>query len=145
MDLLQHEFLGNSAQRWLVAAGVALALLVSLMALRRALRGRLGRLLAAIPGRFDDILVQTVAATRSWALWAAALYGASHWLHLPGPVEQGLDRGVLVLALLQAGLWAHRAVRRGVDEWTPEGADHGTSTRVDTAAPATAASDHGEG
>jgi small-conductance mechanosensitive channel len=117
--LLRTDFLGTPLQSWLTALVVLLGIALALLGLRRALHGRLGRLLGRIPGQFDDVLVQTAMATHAWFIWMLALYVSSQWLALPGRTEHRVDVAMILLGLLQAGLWAQCVLRQGVALWTP--------------------------
>jgi small-conductance mechanosensitive channel len=122
-NFLHLELIGNSSVRWLSAVGTFLGVLLVLLLVRRSLRGRLGQWIARFPGKFDDVLVETLVATHLWFLLAVALHLAAAVLELPAEVRIPIRLGILSLAFLQAGLWARTAVRRSVDLWSADRAD----------------------
>jgi small-conductance mechanosensitive channel len=97
--------------------------LLTLLLLRRELRGRLGRWIAKLPGKVDDIAVQTLADTHVWFLWAVALYAALEMLRIAQPYRPIAQNTMKVIVFLQAGRWIQSGVRRAVDAWSPAGAD----------------------
>jgi small-conductance mechanosensitive channel len=118
MEFLEHEFLENSATRWVLALCAFAAALLALIWLRRGLRGRLGEWISRLPGSVDDILVRTLARTHSWFFVALSLYAGSQVLELPSRIHERLHLGVLLLAFLHAGLWVPRAAHQAADLWS---------------------------
>lgn len=129
MDVLQASFLGNSLVRWLSALGVLFATYVFLLLLRRGLRGSLGRLIGRIPGKVDDVVVDTLASTHVWYFWALALYAGSAALNLSPAHRTPIHLVIMSLTFVQCGLWTRQAVRRSIDAWSV--------TQVERRAPST--------
>jgi small-conductance mechanosensitive channel len=137
MDLLLTTVLGNTLRRWLICCGVVIGTRIVLGLARRALKGRVGRWLGRIPGQYDDAIVNAVGTTRTWFLWAVALYAGSLALKVPRETARGLSIGAVTLASIQAGLWAQRFVHEIVDTWTrSEPTDQASAARPSTAAAA---------
>jgi small-conductance mechanosensitive channel len=137
MEILSFTALHNSLQRWLICAGITLAVRVLLGFARRGLKGRLGRWLGRLPGKYDDAVVAAIAETSGWFLWGVALYTGSLALKLPKEVAHGVSVAAITLGLVQAGLWAQRILRSTVEPWTRPGQESGAAgTRPSTAAAA---------
>jgi len=121
IQLLDTVYMRTPVRSWLTALVATASVLVLLFALRRALRGRLGRLIARIPGRLDDIAVQTLQRTSTVFVWAVALYVGAQWLVMPKILVRLTDVAMLLVACIQAGTWAQRMVDVSVEAIHPEG------------------------
>src|ERR1700681_772240 len=82
--LATASFLETSLLQWAIAAGIALAVFLTLLLLRRLIVGRLGRRAALTPGGLDDIAVDLARRTRTLlilipAVWLGSLkIGRAH-------------------------------------------------------------------
>lgn len=117
MKLLYEAWRANDALDWTIAAGIALACLLALVALKYAA----GRVLASLSARagavYSTIAIDVVAATRVWVLIpVAAAVGASA-LELPQRLERIIGTAAMVVVMLQAALW----VNRFIDSWLARG------------------------
>jgi small-conductance mechanosensitive channel len=133
---VEHTLLGVSLKGWLIALATALAVRVAIGLLRRALTGRLGRWLGSLPGRYDDAVVATLVATRSWVFWVFAIYAGASTLALPQRLSHALGVTAATLVLLQIGLWGQDFTARALGVWTQLHAASGAASRVGTAASA---------
>ena len=123
MPLLNRRILDNTLAFWAAAAGASLAMLLLLLALRAALRGPLGHMLSRLPGKIDDVAVETLAETRGLFLLALSLYAGSFVLRIPRDVRSDVNLAMIVVAFIQAGRWVQTFVTRAVAVLTPEDAD----------------------
>ena len=103
---LATEFLGNSAQAWGIALGIALAVTVALRMLVRWLARRIAALASRTSTSADDLAADLLARTRTFFFLAIGILVGAQMLLLPGGVRTALLRVVVVVVLLQAGLWA---------------------------------------
>ena len=108
---MHYEFLGNTAMQWATAGAVAAALTLALYFLQALLVRRLGLVAARTVTGLDDILVETLAATRSWVLLALGLYAGSSFLTLGARAGLLAERAAICAALVQAAIWGDRAAR----------------------------------
>ncbi|MFI4890208.1 MAG: mechanosensitive ion channel family protein [Steroidobacterales bacterium] len=106
---------GNSPGDWLIAAIVAAAVWITLWILRDFIARRYRRYLAGVNSPPVRILPDLAGSTRQFFMVAIALFVARAYLVLPPAVQRALFRLVLVLILLQAGIWAVRSVRLLLD------------------------------
>jgi len=103
-------FLGNPPLAWVMGLGTASLTMASLLGARKILVDRLSTLAARTATHLDDLAVNLIANTRAFALAAVSLYAGSRFLSIPAGVEAILIRVMMILALLQANLWAIAAV-----------------------------------
>ncbi len=103
-------YLGNQPLAWLMGLGTAFVVMACLLGARKILVGRLKALAERTATHLDDLAVDLIANTRAFALGAVSLYAGSRFLSIPAGVETALNRLLLILALLQANLWAIAAV-----------------------------------
>jgi len=105
-EFLAAEFLGNTAQAWGIALGIALAVTVVLRLLVRWLARRIAALASRTSTSADDLAADLLARTRTFFFLAIGILAGAQTLMLPGGVRTALLRVVVVVLLLQAGLWA---------------------------------------
>lgn len=110
MDILhESQWLGNSLFVWLRAAAVGLTVLFAARAALAIVTRRLRRLSERTSTRFDNLVVDVLAATRWTTLVALGVLAATRALELPEGIGRRLDQLVMVLGLLQVGTWAATA------------------------------------
>ena len=106
---------GNSPEEWLWAAILAMAVWAALWLLRKAIALRYRRYLAG-PGSPPQRIAPDIAgSTRQFFMLAIALLAGKAQLTLPPRAQLILQNIVLVLVLLQAGIWAIRSIRLLLD------------------------------
>lgn len=110
-DKLLQTFNDAHLNDWLGAVTVFVVTLLALMAIRRQAIRRIGNLAKRTATRWDDLLVDLLRATRLLALLAVAIWAAARLVDLPPRLEVFLDRALIVVVLLQIGLWGNRGVR----------------------------------
>ena len=108
---LQAIISGNSVADWAAAGIAALAAWSGLWALRRFLAWRSRQNPAAQRLTALRLVFYVFGHTRQFFLFAVALAAGREMLALPPRAQQLISDTVLILALLQIGLWAVRAVR----------------------------------
>lgn len=117
---LDWTLLGNDGRQWLLAVGIALALLLIFFVVKPLVRRRLGRLAGQTESWWDDIVVATLAGTKALALVIFAVTLGSLALDLPETVRTVSLRVLVITFILQAGLWAARFItfwlQRSMDE-----------------------------
>jgi small-conductance mechanosensitive channel len=115
LDWLDYEVFGNSLLIWAAGFGVFILVWTLLVFVRRILRSRL----TALALRRDIPALTTaeyvVGKTRSWFLMLTAFYAGSRIWTLPDGIQAQLDRGITIVVLVQAGLWATAALGRILD------------------------------
>ena len=117
-DFLRHAlgasarvWSANSIADWLTAGAVAIVTWSVLLLVRRVARSRLGRPSPTSRPFAVRLLAELVGSTRRYFLAAIAISLAQEGLGLPPALRDAIERAVLLLSLLQVGIWASRAVR----------------------------------
>jgi small-conductance mechanosensitive channel len=117
-DYLSHKITvaqellhSNSLTDWLIAGIVAVAVWMGLWIVRRLVASRYKKYSAAHNRMPIRLLAHLVGNTRQFLFIAIALDAAQAALSLPERVQRAVTNIVLILILLQVGLWAGRAVR----------------------------------
>ncbi len=127
MGALDHEFQGNAARTWLIAAAVALAVWAALSATRRIAARRLGALAPTTETGIDDLASDLVSGLRKWFLASVAVYVGAMALVLPASTR-GFLRALLVVALAaQGGLWGQAVIRYVLARHVAQHADDGAA------------------
>jgi small-conductance mechanosensitive channel len=111
IESAQGLLLGNSLMDWLVAGMVAVAVWFVLWILRRFIVSRYKKYSAghhALPLR---LIAYLLGNTTKLFLFGVALYTAQENLTLPNHIQRVIDGIVMILLLLQIGLWGGRALR----------------------------------
>jgi small-conductance mechanosensitive channel len=115
IDWLEYTLFGNSLLSWASAIALFIVAWALLALVRRILRNRL----AALASRSDvaalKVAEYTVSRTRAWFLMLAALYIGSQILSFAEGTEQKIVSVIIIVLLVQAGLWATAAFMRLID------------------------------
>ncbi len=122
-------FLGNTTMQWISAGSVAVSLTLVLCFMQSVLVRRLRAVAARTSTGLDDILVDTLSATRVFVMLIIGIYAGSTFLTLSGRAELFINRTVICAALVQAAIWGDRAVRAWLLQYRSSArADPGRST-----------------
>jgi small-conductance mechanosensitive channel len=107
---LSDEFLHNSVRTWIVAAVTAAALFVVLLLAKRLVVSRFGKIAERTTNRFDDMIVATLAKTRTWVLIAFSLLLGLDQLTLPARIANHLAPIAKLILLWQIALWGSASI-----------------------------------
>jgi small-conductance mechanosensitive channel len=117
-DYLAHQFgalhrllVSNSLSEWLIGGIVGIAVWSGLWVLRRLIASRYKKYAGAQHRLPIRLIAYLVGNTKQYLFFAIALYSAQASLSLPDRFQHVLSNVVLILILLQVGLWAGRSVR----------------------------------
>jgi len=108
--LATTNFLGSSLRQWATAVGIALAVFLALLLLRRLIVRRLGRRAERTPGSVDDIAVDLARRTRSLLILIPSVWLGSLNLSLGLTASRILAGAAKVALFLQIALWASLAI-----------------------------------
>jgi small-conductance mechanosensitive channel len=110
-DAAARLLLGNSLTDWLLAGIVAAAVWSGLWIVRQLSAARYKKYSAAQQRMPVRLIAYLIGNTRQFFFFAVVLYAAGASLTLPDKVQRSVAHVVLILILLQIGLWAGRALR----------------------------------
>ena len=113
--LTQWTFLGTSAERWLIAAGLFVLVLATTRLVQGGMHRRLARTADATVFAWDDLLIELLARTRTLFLLALALWVAALALDLGEPEQLWANRAMFLALVLQGAAWGNRALSFSVD------------------------------
>jgi len=111
LGISERILYGNSLADWVVAGIVVVGAWAGLWILRRWISARYKRHSTAARPAPVRLILYLLANTRQYFILAIALYAGQESLTLPAKLQHVVDDVVLMLILLQAGLWARRSVR----------------------------------
>lgn len=106
MDLLEKIYLGNTVQAWLVASCLLIVTFGILKAIHSLAISRLSKLAVTTETEIDDLIVAMLKSTKLATLFLTAIYLASMAVTLKPALEALLMKAVMLVLILQAGLWA---------------------------------------
>ena len=109
-DALSDEFWHNSLRTWIVAAITTTAVFVVLLIAKRLIVSRFGKIAERTTNRFDDMIVATLAKTRTWVLLAFSLLLGLDQLTMPARIENHLAPVAKLILLWQIALWGSAAI-----------------------------------
>jgi small-conductance mechanosensitive channel len=109
--LSAHVYYGNSIADWLIAGAIAAAVWSALSLVRRFIGTHYKRYSTADYSTPVRLIFHLIGNTKQFLFLAIALYAGQENLTFPPPVQHGVLNALLILVLLQVGLWAARAVR----------------------------------
>jgi small-conductance mechanosensitive channel len=110
-EAVQRLLLSNALGDWLIAGIVAVATWSGLWILRRLIVSRYEKYSPAQPRTPIRLIAYLAGNTKQFFFFAIALSAAQDSLTLPDRIQRIVAHFVLLLVLLQVGLWAGRAVR----------------------------------
>jgi small-conductance mechanosensitive channel len=111
LGLSEHIFFGNSLADWILAGLVAAAVWIGLSIVRRVIFTRYRQYSMAghpVPVR---LIFYLLGNTKQFFVLALALYSGQEDLTFPPKAQRAVDDVVVVLLLLQIGLWAMRSLK----------------------------------
>ncbi len=109
-ELLNTAILGNSVQAWGIAFAIGLGLAVVLAVVVRWTARRFATLAERTNTAVDDLIASLLGRTKSFFYLAIGAYVGSQSLALAPSVGSIVGQLVVILVLLQGGLWANAAV-----------------------------------
>ncbi len=109
---------GNPVSEWLIAIGIAVVSFLFLGAVKRFVVFRLGKWAEKTETDIDDMLIDLVKRTRRTVLFAVGIWIGSRYLVFPDTADLWFHRGVRVVLLIQAGLWAIGLLDYGIQKVT---------------------------
>jgi small-conductance mechanosensitive channel len=107
MEALKHLYGKNSLGELLLALAIAILCVLALYAARKILAHTLSALSRKIPGDLPQILADTVRRTGTLVILVISLYAGSETLTLPHAMESLLRSLVVIVGLIQVGIWGH--------------------------------------
>jgi small-conductance mechanosensitive channel len=116
MDL-SYLILGIELRRWLIAIAIFVGIFLASLLARRLLVGRLRALSALTPTKTDDLIVEMLANTRGFLIFAWSLYLAEKSLGLSGETHSFFHKLALLLTTAQIAVWGNVAVKFWVEEY----------------------------
>src|SRR3546814_18674791 len=87
MLFLQQNLLGNALQQWLIAIGIAVAVIMAVGLIRSLAVRRLAALASRTANSIDDLLVFVIRKTHLLLVWLPAFWIAGHSLELPDRLD----------------------------------------------------------
>src|ERR1035441_728229 len=111
IDAATQLLLGNSLWDWLIAGMIGIAVWSGLWIVRRLITTRFQKYSAAQHRLPIKLVGYLIGNTKQFLFFAIALYAAAAGLVLPDRVHHVVSNFVLILVLMQVGLWAGRAIR----------------------------------
>ena len=115
MDILGKIYFGNTLQSWLIALCILLGAFFALKVIKRVVIYRLTRLARVTSNQLDDLLVGMLKQTKFFILLVASAYLASCAITLKPSVLALWQKAVILLLIIQGGLWAGAGVKFLID------------------------------
>ena len=116
-DFLNSQFLGNTWQDWIIAAGLVLIVFVLVQTAMRIILKRLKTIASRTETDIDDLIGQLLEKTKFLFVALLAVYVGALYLTLPTEVSD-LFSTVLVLGFLaQGAFWANGIVNYMLGSW----------------------------
>lgn len=118
MDFLETLFVGNAVKHWLIAAAIAAANFLVLYAVLKVFVRRLEKFAQTTDTNVDDFISEVLSKTKMFTLTFTAIYIGSKFLTLPSSGERALDALLILILLVQAGIWVSTAVSSWLKQYT---------------------------
>jgi small-conductance mechanosensitive channel len=105
LDFLDQVVLGSSLLQWMLAVSATVATVLVLWIARGLASRRLAALAPRTDTRVDDVAAELIGRTRVLVLLVAGLFIGSLFLQLPDRVESILSSVLVIVLLVQIGIW----------------------------------------
>ncbi len=128
MDILSNMYLGNMLQDWLIAVFILIVVFSVLKIIQRVVISKLERLAASTENQIDDLIVSMLKQTKFLILLVASAYVASHAVMLKPSIAAVWQKAVILILIVQGGLWAGAAISFGLARMISKRADRDTSS-----------------
>ena len=115
MDILAKIYFGNSLQSWLIALAILLGAFFFFIVIKRTVINRLSKLARVTNNQLDDLLVGMLRQTKLFILLVASAYLASCAITLKPSIEALWQKAVVLLLIVQGGLWAGAGIKFLID------------------------------
>ncbi|MCK6369967.1 MAG: mechanosensitive ion channel family protein [Gammaproteobacteria bacterium] len=109
-EVFSASFLGNTPLQWAIAAMVTAFSAVALATMFRVARARMTAWARTTEGQLDDVVADTLHATKLFFIVAVALLLGAKALTLSTQFERLIDKAFVLAVIVQAGLWAHAGI-----------------------------------
>jgi small-conductance mechanosensitive channel len=109
-SVLSQEFLGNSWERWAVALGVFLGVLLLSWAIRAFFVARLRLIAPKTTVKWDDMVLQLLERTHFLFFFLVALHLGLRSLSLHPKIDNASHFTFFLVMFLQVGFWANHAI-----------------------------------
>jgi len=110
-SIFEYVLFGNTGLDWLIALGIAAALMTVFFLTKSLARSRLQRVAARTAALWDDAVVDTLGKTTSLALVIFSLALGTIVLSLPERVTGVLATVAVITLIVQVGLWASNLLK----------------------------------
>jgi small-conductance mechanosensitive channel len=129
---LRYELGGNAVIQWLLAVVVVVLALLVLKILIGFVKSRVKRISAMTSTGWDDGIVDTLEATRTWFLLAMSLYAGTFVLDLPERTRSIVQTLAVLALLLQGALWLSKLLKFSIEHYMKKRreSDPGLATAV---------------
>ncbi|MBN1365653.1 MAG: mechanosensitive ion channel family protein [Syntrophaceae bacterium] len=128
MDLLQEFYLGNKLQNWLLFLCTLIVAFTILKIIQTVAIRRLSALAASTANQIDDLLISMLKQTKFFILLVASAYLASHVITLKPSVEILWEKAVILILIVQVGLWVSAGITFWLDQTLKKRMDQDTSS-----------------
>jgi small-conductance mechanosensitive channel len=130
LEIGGRDLAGNPVWAWALAGVVALSSLLALLAAKRMLVARLKTRAEGGGGLLVRFSAELFSRTYGGTLVSLAILAGSLCLHVPTRIQSALQSLVVILVLVQAGLWANALVWSWLQHRLREQPDTARSTAV---------------
>jgi small-conductance mechanosensitive channel len=117
---LQRMFLDNTVESWIIAAGTALGVFAVLKIAVRWLHRRVAAVVSKTTSKVDDVLADVFGRTKSFFLLGVGAYLGARTLEFPEELWVAFTRVIVVIGLIQSGLWVGALVRSLLETYRRE-------------------------
>jgi small-conductance mechanosensitive channel len=115
LDIFDYQLLNNPLVDWLVAAGIALAIVLAASMVKRLAVGRLYKLAGRTTTHLDDAAVALLERVQLWVIAILAIWAGSQFLNLPHKGTVFIGKATTLVVFLQIGLWCGQLLQFWVD------------------------------
>lgn len=131
---MEYIFLANDFRAWATALGVALAVFLLAVLVKKLAVRALGTLAARTRSYLDDIAATVLGSTRTLALIVLAIYVGSHLLTLNESFALLVQNVAMVALFVQVALWGDLSVKECLARYRRRNSGDNAASTTSTAA-----------
>jgi small-conductance mechanosensitive channel len=117
MEIFNSVFFGNSVKEWMIATGIVILVLISLVFFKKMIQRRLFRFSKKTTTEWDDLVVTLIKKIKFFSILFFSIWIGSFVIILPETIKHIINRLFIVIFLVQCSIWAISLINFWIDSY----------------------------
>lgn len=110
MEYLDQVYFGNSLKAWLIALGIVVLSVFTVMLIKKLLVRWMKKFAEASAHGVSDLFISVIGRTRFLLVLVICLYAGASALTIPAAAARFLEIAAIIASLLQFGIWGNAII-----------------------------------